>query len=117
MIPASPDTEAIMSDYCVILTTSGSQEEADRLAAGLVEARLAACVQQTPIRSTYRWEGEVVKDEEILLLIKSRAALFPLIEAWIQARHSYDVPEIVMLPVTAGLKAYLDWVEEETDGN
>ena len=106
-----------MTDYCVILTTTGSQEEADALASGLVEARLAACVQQTPIRSTYRWEGKVVKDEEILLLIKSRTGLYPLVEAWITARHSYDTPEIIMLPVADGLDAYLAWVDDETHGS
>ena len=106
-----------MSDYCMILTTTGSQEEADAIATGLVEARLAACVQQMPIRSAYRWEGKVVKDEEILLLIKSRTGLYPLVEAWITARHSYDTPEIVMLPVIDGLNAYLAWVDDETRGN
>lgn len=105
-----------MSEYCVILTTTGSQEEADAIAMGLVEARLAACVQQTPIRSTYRWEGKVVKDEEILLLIKTRTGLYPQVEAWITARHSYDTPEIIMLPVTDGLDDYLRWVDEETRG-
>jgi len=103
-----------MSDYGVILTTSSSEEEAAQIAAGLVEARLAACVQQTPIRSTYRWEGKVVKDEELLLLIKTRTALFPQVEAWIRSHHSYDVPEIIMLPVVEGSEAYLAWIEEET---
>jgi len=105
-----------MIDYCVILTTCGSQEEADSIAAGLVEARLAACVQQTPIRSTYRWEGKIVKDEELLLFIKTRADLYPQIEAWIRSRHSYDVPEIIRLPVDAGLDDYLTWVKKETNG-
>ena len=105
-----------MSDHCVIFTTAGSEDEAERIAAGLVEARLAACVQQTPIRSAYRWEGRVVKDEEILLFIKTRTGLYPLVEAWITARHSYDTPEIIMLPVTDGLDAYLAWVDEETRG-
>ena len=103
-----------MADYAIILTTCSSQEEADRLAAGLVEARLAACVQQTPIRSTYRWEGEIVKDDELLLLIKTRTALFAQVEAWIKAHHSYDTPEIVMTPITKGSREYLDWVFETT---
>jgi periplasmic divalent cation tolerance protein len=103
-----------MTDYCVILTTCGSQEDADSIAAGLVEARLAACVQQTPIRSTYRWEGKIVKDEEILLFIKTRTDIYPQIEAWIRSRHSYDVPEIIRLPVDAGLDDYLTWVKTET---
>jgi len=103
-----------MTDYCVILTTCGSQEEADSIAAGLVEARLAACVQQTPIRSTYRWEGKIVKDEEILLFIKTRTDIYPQIEAWIRSHHSYDVPEIIRLPVDAGLDDYLTWVKTET---
>ena len=105
-----------MTDYCIILTTCGSQEEADSIAAGLVEARLAACVQQTPIRSTYRWEGKIVKDEELLLFIKTRADLYPQIEAWIRSRNIYDVPEIIRLPVDAGLDDYLTWVKKETNG-
>jgi periplasmic divalent cation tolerance protein len=103
-----------MTDYCVILTTCGSQEEADSIAAGLVEARLAACVQQTPIRSTYRWEGEIVKDEELLLFIKTRADLYHQFEAWIRSRHCYDVPEIIRLPVDASLDDYLTWFKTET---
>lgn len=106
-----------MSDHCVILTTTSSQEEAEALASGLVAARLAACVQQTPIHSTYRWEGKVVRDEEILILIKTRTALYPQIEAWIRAHHSYDTPEIVMLPITDGLNDYLAWVDAEMQGN
>ncbi len=106
-----------MADYGVIFTTCSSQEEADAIASGLVEARLAACVQQTPIRSVYRWEGEVVRDEEILLLIKTRTGLYPLVEAWIKHRHSYDTPEILMLPAEAGLDAYLAWVDAETRGD
>ncbi len=103
-----------MSPYCVILTTCGSQEEADAIATGLVEARLAACVQQSPIHSTYRWEGKVLKDEELLLLIKTRTDLYDQIESWIKTHHSYDVPEIVLLPIETGLDEYLGWVTDET---
>ncbi len=103
-----------MSQFCVILTTCGSADEANTIAAGLIEARLAACVQQSPIRSVYRWEGRVVQDEELLLLIKTQSHLYPQVEAWIKAHHSYDVPEIIQLPVETGLPAYLQWVESET---
>ncbi len=102
--------------YAIIYTTCSSQEEAEALAAGLVEARLAACVQQMPIRSTYRWEGRVVRDEEWLLLIKTTAARYPQVEAWIQEHHSYEIPEILMTPVSQGLAEYLAWVDEETRG-
>lgn len=100
--------------FCVVLTTTDSQEEADALARGLVHARLAACVQQMPIRSVYRWQGEVVQDEEILLLIKTQSRLYPQVESWIRAHHHYETPEILQLPVSAGLDAYLSWVQGET---
>ncbi len=103
-----------MNQFCVILTTCGSVEESEAIATGLIEARLAACVQQTPIRSVYRWEGRVVQDEELLLLIKTQSHLYSRVEAWIKAHHSYDTPEIIQLPVVAGLSDYLQWIDSET---
>jgi periplasmic divalent cation tolerance protein len=102
------------SDFSVILTTAGSREEAGRLADLLVSQRLAACVQIMGIDSTYRWQGQVVKEPEFLLLVKTRAALYPQVEAAIRAGHSYDVPEIMQLPITQGLESYLGWIGENT---
>lgn len=85
------------------------------MAGGLVEARLAACVQIIgPVRSVYRWQGQVERADEVLLSIKTRAALYPQVEAAIRELHSYEIPEIVALPVAAGLPAYLDWIAAET---
>jgi periplasmic divalent cation tolerance protein len=100
--------------YCVILSTAGSQEEADRLAELLVTRRLAACVQMIPITSRYLWKGEMNKDAEVLLLVKTASHLYPEVEAAIVQNHSYEVPEILQLPVAQGLERYLGWISDNT---
>jgi periplasmic divalent cation tolerance protein len=102
------------TNYCVILTTAGGREEADRMADALVSRRLAACVQITEIASTYMWEGEVTRGAEWLLLIKTAARLYGAVESAILELHSYEVPEILQLPVEGGLDRYLDWIAENT---
>lgn len=102
--------------YCMILTTTGSQDEAERLAAILVSAGFAACVQITQITSTYTWQGSLHKDPEWLLLIKTRADLYPQVEETLLEHHSYEVPEIVSIPVTQGSAPYLAWIDENTGG-
>jgi uncharacterized protein involved in tolerance to divalent cations len=79
-----------------------------------VGERLAACVQLAPIGSRYVWKGAVQRDDEVLLLIKTEAALFEAVRARVRALHSYETPEIVMLPVTAGDADYLAWIAAET---
>jgi periplasmic divalent cation tolerance protein len=102
-----------MSEFVQVMTTLGSREEADRLARGLVEDRLAACVQVIgPISSTYRWQGEVETTEEWLALAKTTAELYGALETAIRHRHSYEVPEILAVPVAEGNPGYLDWVRE-----
>jgi periplasmic divalent cation tolerance protein len=104
-----------MSDaYCVILTTVGSQDEANRLAELLVERKLAACVQIANIASVYRWQGQVQKEAEYLLLIKTATHLYQEVEATIVENHSYEIPEIVQLPIVNGLERYLGWIAENT---
>jgi periplasmic divalent cation tolerance protein len=103
-----------LTDACVILSTAGSEAEAEAIAGALVAERLAACVQLSPIRSRYVWKGEVARDDEILLLIKTKAALFEAVRTRVRALHSYETPEIVMLPVTAGDADYLAWIAAET---
>lgn len=98
----------------VIMTTVDSEEAAARLGTMLLEQRLAACVQQIDIRSRYRWEGEVKCDPEILLLVKTSTAAARAAMQAIEENHGYEVPEIVALPVTDGLPAYLDWIGEST---
>lgn len=102
--------------YGMMLTTLPSREEAARLAAGLVDERLAACAQMLNIDSVYRWQGEVHQEPEVLLLIKTRTALFETVIARIKALHPYSVPQIVGTAFLAGLPAYLDWIDAETGG-
>jgi periplasmic divalent cation tolerance protein len=104
----------VAASYCVILSTASSREEAEKLAELLVRRQLAACVQITPITSVYSWGGEFHKDPEQLLLIKTRVDLYDAVEAAILGDHSYEVPEIIQLPVERGLDRYLAWVEEQT---
>jgi len=100
-----------MAGEIVILCTCSSEAEAERLARLLVEDRLAACVNAIPrVRSTYRWQGAVETADEVLLVIKSSADLFPAVEEKLRAAHSYQVPEVLALPVAAGSAPYLEWL-------
>ncbi len=101
-------------EFCVMLTTAGSQEEADRLAELLVERKLAACVQIAAITSWYAWQGKVNHEPEYLLLIKTTANLYTAVEAALLANHSYATPEIIQLPIARGLERYLGWIGENT---
>ena len=95
----------------VVLLTAASGEEAARLAEMLVGARLAACVQILPgVESVYRWEGEVRREPEVLLLAKTTAGRSPAIEREVRALHSYETPEIIALPVVAASAPYLEWL-------
>ncbi|HEY9122034.1 MAG TPA: divalent-cation tolerance protein CutA [Brevefilum sp.] len=100
--------------YCVILTTTGSQEEANHLSELLVQEKLAACAQSFPITSTYTWEGKLTRDSEWLLLIKTRSDKYKEIEALILTQHSYEVPEIIQMPVETGYAGYLTWIDNNT---
>jgi len=100
-----------MTDKIIVFSTCGSAEEAQKIARALVEGRVAACVNILPeIRSVYRWKGAVEEASEWLLLIKTTQAQFERLRAEIARLHSYEVPEIVALPVAGGLEAYLDWI-------
>lgn len=102
-------------DHIIVLCTTGSREEAEKLAGTLVEERLAACISIVgPILSVYRWKEEVEKSEEYLLIIKTRRQVYQRLEIRLRELHSYEVPEIIALPVIGGLREYLDWVTSET---
>lgn len=103
-----------MTDHVEIQITCGSVDEAQRIADALVERRLAACVQQLSIRSTYRWDGAIQHDDETLLLAKTRAARFDDVASLVAELHSYDVPAITAVPVVAGSDDYLEWIDAET---
>ena len=98
-----------------IETTTGSAQDAQRLAQELVARRLVACAQVLgPIRSVYRWEGAVQTDEEHLLVLKTRAALVDAVRTAVDELHPYDVPELLVVPVVDGSPAYLDWIDAQT---
>jgi len=100
-----------MAEYVQVLTTAGSEEEAERIGTALLERRLAACVQALgPITSRYRWQGKLEEASEWQCLAKTEASLYEEVEAAIRAVHSYEEPEILAIPVLAGSRGYLDWV-------
>jgi len=99
------------SEYVMVVSTCGDKESAKRLAGLLVEARLAACVKLLPVESTYSWKGEVCCENETMMLIKSTSALFDELAAFIRDNHSYEVPEVIQLPITCGIPEYLHWIK------
>jgi periplasmic divalent cation tolerance protein len=103
-----------MTDKIVVLSTCGSVKEAELIARSLVERRLAACVNLIPgIRSIYRWKDAVEDSQEILMVIKSSRALLEEVRAEIVKLHSYEVPEVLAMPIVDGAETYLDWMERE----
>jgi periplasmic divalent cation tolerance protein len=103
-----------MTDKIVVLVTCGSAREARAIARAVVERRLAACgnVIEAPVRSIYRWKRKVDSAREILLILKSSRRRFAALESAIRKLHTYDVSEIIALPVLAGSPAYLKWISE-----
>ena len=103
--------------HVVVLITAPDAKEADFLSRGLGEEKLAYCVNAIPgVKSTYSWDGEVCVEDEIQLVAKTRATRFLDLEQWVNVNHSYDVPEIIALPLSGGAKTFLkcidDWVPE-----
>jgi len=100
------------TDRIVVLITAGSQEEGHRIATLLVSENKAACVNIVPgVDSLFRWQGELDSARESLLVVKTRASLFPQIVELVKGLHSYDVPEIIALPIIAGSEDYLNWLD------
>ena len=103
-----------MTDIIQVATTTGNREDAQRIAAELVDKRLAACVQLGgPITSFYHWEGKLETSQEWMLTVKTTRELYDRVEETIRGLHLYDVPEILATPVVAGSDAYLSWVVAE----
>jgi periplasmic divalent cation tolerance protein len=104
-----------ITDVIAVLCTCPDAATARRLAGGLVERRLAACVNILPeIRSIYRWQGKICDDAEVLMIVKTTRRSYAELEGWLVDNHPYDVPEVVALPVAAGAYGYLGWVANET---
>ena len=98
----------------MVLTTCDSEKQAEKLAHTLVDQGLAACVNVLPKgRSIYRWEGKIEDSAEWLLLIKSRRDLFAALRAEIQKMHTYELPEVIAIPVVDGSEAYLNWLDDQ----
>lgn len=102
------------TDFGVLLTTAPSREEARQIATLLIDEKLAACVQLLPIESFYVWDGKTQNEPEVLLLVKTRSALFETAIARIKQIHSYSVPQIVATNFTAGFAGYFDWIASVT---
>ena len=103
------------NSFLVVLVTASSGEEAARIAHALVEEGLAGCVNIIrDIRSVYTWKGKTEDSAESLLIIKTREGLFPALEKKVKELHSYEVPEVIALPLAFGSEAYLDWLYDAT---
>jgi periplasmic divalent cation tolerance protein len=108
--PANADMGTLL-----VITTLPDEIHAVKLAESLVSARLAACVHRVPAGiSIYRWQGQIHEEKEITVLIKTAAARYAELEAAIRRLHPYELPEIVALPISLGLPAYLKWINDET---
>ena len=104
-----------MQEKIVVMITTGSEEEAARIAEALLEERLIACANLIGgIRSLYRWKGKICDDRETLMLCKTERKLFLRLSERVKSIHSYEVPEVIGLPLVEGWQPYLEWVEQET---
>lgn len=105
----------ISGDYLLLLSTFPGDDNAKRLARILLEKKLAACINIIKgVESMYIWQGEIMQDDEVLLLIKTRRQHYDTLEQVIKTEHPYDVPEILTFEIAGGLSAYLDWIAEVT---
>ncbi|GAB4462658.1 MAG: divalent-cation tolerance protein CutA [Elainellaceae cyanobacterium] len=108
-VPAMHDAP---EPYGLVLTTAASRTEAEAIARALVFTRLAACVSLFPLHSVYTWQGRLEQQDEWQLVIKTDLTLFPALETKIRELHSYDIPEIIALPISIGSADYLHWIRQ-----
>ena len=107
----------VPDDFAVVMVTAPDRALARRLAKAALEAKLAACANIVPaVESHYWWEGKLESSDEVLLLLKTRQALLPKLERAVQEIHPYDTPEFIALPLTAGSRRYLAWLNDNTEG-
>ena len=104
-----------MPVHVVVFITAGSTSEAHTIARALVEEQVAACVSiVSPVQSVYRWQGKLCDDREVLLIAKTAEAMLEKLTTRVKQLHSYEVPEIIALPIVAGAEDYLRWIQEQT---
>ena len=109
------DKDSAAGGYGVVLVTASSQQEGEAIAQALIEAQMAACVTLMPVHSIYTWQGQIMKEQEWQIVIKTNLAQFPRLEQKIRELHSYEVPEIIALPILAGSKPYLQWISDNVN--
>lgn len=97
-------------EFVIMQTTTDTAEEADRLAAAVVEQQLAACVQVSQVTSYYRWQGEAQRDPEFLLAFKTTVSAMERVKEYLAANHSYEEPEVIVVPIVEGSRGYLQWM-------
>jgi len=103
--------------YCAVLITTKNTEEAERIATQLLNEKLIACANIVPgVTSLFWWEGKVDRSDEILLVLKTKKTLFDKLAKAVKALHSYEVPEIIALPIVRGYNPYLNWIDASTKG-
>lgn len=103
-----------MTEAVVVLVTTSGEDEANRIACALVDERLVACVNLLgAVRSIYRWQGEVQSDAEVVMMIKTTRDRFDVVERRVRELHSYEVPEVIAIPIAAGSAPYLDWIAQQ----
>lgn len=103
-----------MTDKVVVYTTCGNITEAEAIARSLIENRRAACVNVIPgLLSYYRWQGKVENDTELLVMIKTERGLVDEVRRTLETLHSYDLPEMIVVPIIAGSANYLEWLDQE----
>jgi len=104
-----------MTDYVLVFITTSSEKEGEKIANTLVRERLAACVNLFgKVKSTFRWKGQISTEQEVLLIAKTKDRIFEKLKKRVLKLHSYEVPEVVALPILAGFEKYLSWIEKET---
>jgi periplasmic divalent cation tolerance protein len=108
-------TTAMTTDMLIVWCNAPDAQTAQDLATGLIHSRLAACVNVlSPVQSIYRWDNGIETATEVPLMVKTTNAAYPALEQWLQSHHPYTIAEIIALPVSQGLPAYLNWVSSET---
>ena len=103
-----------MSEYGIVLTTFANEQQAKPVIDEILECKLAACVQEIKIKSHYVWKGELCREDEVLVLLKTRKELYPELEKKLKEIHPYETPEILLVDVELGSLAYLKWLDVQT---